>query len=169
MPFGKKKRISSSSPSYAAYCGPASTGDPRVFGPNIWKSLHIMAQNYPTNPNQATIAHCEAFLNGLPYMLPCTDCGFHLEEFIQSYRIMYPIIGTDREALVKFFVEAHNNVSEHTNPGRLPWTVQQAKATYSSENVCFHNRVWGEKSLCRDTSCDNSIRYNSNGYAFHSS
>ena len=131
-----------------------TTGDPRVFGPIIWQSLHIMAQNYPDEPNSETRQQCQAFIKSLPYMLPCSHCGKHLQEFINDYQQKQIPICDNQASLIKFFVEAHNNVSSHTNPDRKPWTVEEALQTYASKDVCFHNATWGDESLCRDTSCE---------------
>ena len=141
------------SPTSSGYCGISSTGDPRVFGPNIWKTLHVMAQNFPDEPNTDTIENCRAFIKSLPYMLPCSQCGYHFKEFTEDYLDKNPDPCQNQTSLVKFFVDAHNNVSKNTNPTRLPWTVTDATEKYKSENVCFHNTVWGDEELCRDTTC----------------
>ena len=42
-------------------CGYVTTGDPRVFGPELWRSLHRIAQNYPKNPTMDTQKHAISF------------------------------------------------------------------------------------------------------------
>jgi len=106
-----------------------------------------MAENYPATPNADTVAHCEQFVQAIPYMLPCSHCGYNFQTFLDDYQ---PEICTDKPALVQFLVDAHNNVSHHTNPQRAPWTVAQAHDTYSTEQACFHNTAWGHHELNRD-------------------
>ena len=121
------------------YCGSVSTHDPRVFGPYTWKALHVMANNYPERPTPETQKACEHFVPAIPYMLPCPHCGWHLRHFLQDYQGR-PC--DNKYELMKFFVEAHNNVNFHTNPSRAPWTVGEAQQLYQAENVCLRNAMW---------------------------
>lgn len=158
MPFSKKRifkqsELVTTSSSSSSYCGSSSTSDPRVFGPNTWKTLHVMAQNFPDEPNQEAIEGCRSFISSLSYMIPCSHCGYHFKEFTEDYLQKNSDPCQTKTRLVKFFVDAHNNVSKHTNPQRIPWTVENAAENYSDENICFHNTTWGKEELCRDTSC----------------
>lgn len=135
------------------FCGVAPTGDPRVFGPPTWKAFHLMAQNYPENPNLNTIKQCSNFVKAIPYMIPCSQCGYHFQEFTEKYYKNNPTMCNSRQDLVKFFVEAHNNVSSFTSPERKPWTCEDAEKEYTSVETCFHSRGWGGKELCRESGC----------------
>jgi hypothetical protein len=129
------------------------TAEPRIFGPIIWPGLHIMAQNYPENPNKYHKQGCKKFLAGLPFMLPCADCGSHLlkselygegEDTMeaksnpknqkQRMKNMYNACSS-RYNLSEFLVEAHNKVNE--NNGKPTWTGEQAKNFYSKMPACL--------------------------------
>ena len=84
MTFSKKIKISAEKESDASYCGIVPSGDPRVFGPFTWETFHVMAQNYPQTPNQVTITQCQNFVNAIPYMIPCSQCGYHFQKFIEE-------------------------------------------------------------------------------------
>jgi len=56
-------------------CDYVTTADPRVFGPELWRSLHRMAQHYPDNPSEDTQKHVFAFLYAIPFMILCSHCG----------------------------------------------------------------------------------------------
>ena len=62
-----------------------NTSDPRVFGKYIWKTLHIIAHNYPKSPSDKEIKHCKRFVTSFPYMLPCEHCGCDLLNFNKEY------------------------------------------------------------------------------------
>jgi len=153
------------------YCGPISTSDARVFGPLTWKTFHIMAANYPKNPNQKTIGSCDNFIRAIPYMLPCEHCGYHFREFIRlnddnDQRVASQCMGTPNESrcqsvrracssrdnLVSFFTRAHNNVSIHTNSKRKRFSIQDTQDLYTTRNICVHNSPWGQEELSRDAS-----------------
>lgn len=57
-------------------CGERTTADPRVWGPEAWKMLHVFAQNYPMDPSQQAIEACANFINALPFMLPSALAGY---------------------------------------------------------------------------------------------
>lgn len=54
--------------------------DPRVWGPEAWQMLHVMAQNYPTDPTAQAIEGCANFINALPFMLPSPLAGYTMGE-----------------------------------------------------------------------------------------
>ena len=43
--------LTSISPWPMGQCGQRTTADPRVFGPETWRTLHRFAQNFPTAPD----------------------------------------------------------------------------------------------------------------------
>jgi hypothetical protein len=135
------------------FCGVVGSGDPRVFGPVTWETFHLMAQNYPNNPNLVTKNHCKKFVESIPYMLPCSQCGFHFQSFTDDYINKKGDIFQTRDSLVAFFVEAHNNVSRYTHPGKEPWTLEQAIKKYSASDTCLHSKGWGGDEICREVQC----------------
>lgn len=55
--------------------GNRTTGDPRVFGPYTWRTVHRFAQFYPIDPTTEVQEACVNFINALPFLLPCPHCG----------------------------------------------------------------------------------------------
>lgn len=122
-------------------CDYVSTVDPRVFGPELWRSLHRIAHNYPETPSQETQKHAIAFLDALPYMLPCAHCGCDFLLYLEENDLKQ--VCSNRENLIKFLVDAHNRVSAHLDPNKKQWTVEEAKKVYSKERVCIHKKpIW---------------------------
>ena len=70
------------------------------------------------------------FINIIPIdlMLPCKDCGKHFQEYLDKYLVKNPYAFTSRDELVKFFVDAHNNVNKWTN--KKLWTIPEAEQKY---------------------------------------
>jgi hypothetical protein len=154
-----------------------SSSDPRVFGPDAWRTLHRFAANFPDAPTPAVSAACAAFLTSLPLMLPCSRCGADLAAFLRANEqhagSFHPACRpqrawggkcTDlkttcasREALVSFFLRAHDNVNRWVQPCREPWTPRRADAAYGlAHGFCAGTIVVGETALCRwagDTDC----------------
>jgi len=152
-------------------CGSQPSWDPRVFGPDTWKTFHTMSVNYHSPPTEAAVDACTGFLKALPYLIPCAHCAWHLGEFIRTNEDKNGLFdpecsGATTEAfdeslclapeeacksqrtLVSFFVRAHNNVNQHVHPCRTPFTIKQAYDTYAEEHICAHSVIWGSKQIC---------------------
>ena len=111
------------------------TKDPKVFGPIGWTNLHIMAHHYPVQPDANCVQHCANYVKAIPFMLPCKDCGKHFQEYLDKYLAKNPYAFSTRAELVKFFVDAHNNVNKWTN--KKLWTIPQAEQRYGQIEGCF--------------------------------
>ena len=132
------------------------TSDPRIFGPIIWPGLHIMAENYPEKADKDHKKACVNFLRGLPWMLPCGDCGSHLlkresgqgdvpiDQLIDSLKDddkrkqrnkNIRKACSDRKALRSYLVEAHNNVNK--NNRKPEWTAADAQNKYCQIPACL--------------------------------
>lgn len=130
---------------YKDKCPLKGSGDPLVFGPLIWPALHVIAENYPENPNEQYKLHCYNFLKGLPYMLPCPYCGNHLlnEEIAtdkqkgDNLEENLKKATQSRENLRDFFVDAHNNVDKHNN--KKQWTNKEVEDYYKEIPACIYN------------------------------
>lgn len=123
------------------------SSDPRVFGPPVWLSVHIMAANYPTIARRNVRKACRRFLTSLPYMLPCDHCGAHLRQYLRDHRTeLHGAIRT-RENLVTFCINLHNYVGLHTNPNRSRFPHELASLyTMGYVNTKSCPRVWKEET-----------------------
>ena len=135
-----------------------SSTDPLVFGPYLWTAFHLIAAGYLTpngkHPPEIYRINAKKFLQSLPFMIPCGDCGFHLHEFLKTRDLEHDT--QTKENFIKFFVEAHNNVTSHVNkvkvdgkllPPKKLWTVKEAKEKYSCIDTCIKDkRVWSNPS-----------------------
>ena len=149
----------------ASYCGPIEYDDPRAFGPIIWPALHIMAQYYPENPSDRQIEEAKKFIQSMPWMLPCGQCGSNFIEFTEYNEdnagneaacmgtneddrcMTLDEICASKDNMVSFFVRAHNNVSSNVHPEREPFTSADAARLYTETNTCFHNKTFPGKKL----------------------
>jgi len=119
-------------------CANQLTSDPRIFGPEMWVTLHRIAANYPENPTYEAKSQLTSFINSLPYIIPCQHCGCHFLDFLEKNSLNNVV--TNKKSLVKFFVDAHNNVNY--NNGKKQWSLEDAKI-YESQNLCNDDRpIW---------------------------
>ena len=151
----------------ADFCGRLSQGDPRVFGPETWKTLHRFSAFYPQAPNDAAKEGCKNFMLGLPYLIPCGHCGHHLQEFVADNDRLAgqnndeKCRGTctsleqscsNREGLVDLIRRAHDNVNANNYPCRQRWTNTMIMERYASEvETCAQGPVMGNQTICKES------------------
>lgn len=117
--------------------------DPRAFGPGLWQSLHVLAANYPECASESTRRQCRRFLTALAHMLPCEECGRHFRAYLRSVDLRRAVKG--RRNLVRLLVDAHNDVTSHTQPERAPFSIQDAARLYAHAECSLPlANVWGE-------------------------
>ena len=123
--------------------------DQLVWGPTAWATLHTMAENYPRKPKIAHQEGCLQFLSGLPYMLPCGECGYHLRDFeSESESDHFREICSGRRNLRKFFVDSHNQVNIKQKIPKPEWSVQEAEEHYShTPAVILEGEKWASKRV----------------------
>jgi len=72
--------------------------------------LHSMALNYPVNPTQFAQKKMKAFIEAIPFLLPCLNCTEHAKEFMATANIEEALNG--RKDLFTFFWNFHNLVNK---------------------------------------------------------
>lgn len=78
-----------------------------IWGPYMWRSIHIIALNYPYSPSDQHKIACRQFFESLQYMLPCSICQKNFRQKL----IDYPIQLNSRKDLFEWSVKLHNIVN----------------------------------------------------------
>jgi len=84
--------------------------EPSQFGPHYWYMLHSMALNYPVNPTMFAKQKMKAFIEAIPFLLPCKNCTEHAKEFMAQADINKALQG--KKELFTFFWNFHNLVNK---------------------------------------------------------
>lgn len=112
-----------------------SVGDPKVWGPPFWYTLHVSAAHYPLNPSSIVQERMKQRILAIPYEIPCAVCRPHASAFIENNRDNLDKIVSSRENLIKFYVDFHNQVNKRY--GKPLWTYQQAIDKYSGTKINY--------------------------------
>jgi len=99
---------------------------PSQFGPHYWYMLHSMALNYPVNPTAFAKTKMKAFIEAIPFLLPCLNCTEHAKEFMAKANIQEALRG--RKDLFTFFWNFHNLVNKRI--GKPEMTFDEALNMY---------------------------------------
>jgi len=90
-------------------------GDPEVWGPSFWFTLHNGAAHYPRRASPLFAERMKGFIMGIPVMVPCEKCADHATAHIEANWHRLDEIVSGREELFKFFWEFHNKVNRRYN------------------------------------------------------
>ena len=127
-------------------CPLLPSSDPRIFGPSVWQTLHVLAANYPEHADNEKQRQCRRFMFALSHMLPCAHCAKHFRAYLRRHDLRGAAHG--KQTLISFLVDAHNEVSKHTRPHQAPYGLNCAKRQYSYMRANAPlARVWFETSL----------------------
>lgn len=142
-----------------------------VFGPYLWTAFHLIAVNYPDEPVKEAQMAFMSFVNSIPYLIPCANCGFHFQQFLHrdylpqlngNLTAKLKIITKSKDNLITFFVEAHNNVTKRTNKTARLWTPEEAKEYYNFGYRCVNPNIvpWEDAALkkARNSTCVEFIK-----------
>merc|ERR1712072_20483 len=126
-------------------CPVKNTNEPIMCGPVAWNFLHTIANHFKAVPTTEHVSACRKFLEALPYMLPCGDCGTHLKQWLDAHDKEVKAACKSREGVVSLMVQIHNDVNKKLK--KPTWTTKQATQAYSKANVCVKNAAsWPAKN-----------------------
>ena len=108
----------------------ANSGNPEVWGPAFWFSLHNGALRYPVNAAPLWRQRMKHFILGIPVMVPCEKCSDHATAYIEGNYNRIDTVVSGREELFKFFWEFHNYVNKRL--GKPLMTLRAAYTMYSA-------------------------------------
>ena len=109
----------------------ANSGNPEVWGPAFWFSLHNGALRYPVNAAPLWRQRMKHFILGIPVMVPCEKCSDHATAYIEGNYQRIDNVVSGREELFKFFWEFHNYVNKRL--GKPLMTLRAAYTMYSAK------------------------------------
>lgn len=107
-----------------------NSGNPEVWGPAFWFTLHNSSVRYPVNASHITKERMKGFILGLPVMIPCEICSEHATAHIIGNYDKLDDICSGREKLFKFFVDFHNYVNKRYNKPIMGY--KEAYALYTN-------------------------------------
>lgn len=152
------------------------SGDISIFGPYLWSSFHIMAANYPDKPTSEVREGAINFIKGIPFMIPCGNCGYHFKDYLENdylpnlnknIPLKLKIITSSKDNIIKFFIDAHNNVTKNTNKKGKIWTFDEVKDLYSEAYRCLPKDIkhWEDATIkkSRDSVCKTYINSHRDG------
>ena len=105
--------------------------DTSIWGPPLWKVLHIAAHATITKGRQS---QWKLILNTLQTDLPCPDCTAHYISWYRTHPIgisLFP--NRNNRQIVVWLLNLHNDINTRT--GRPVWNAAQLDAAYGGNQI----------------------------------
>ena len=96
-----------------------SLSDPHRWGGQLWDIMHIMAAKAPLELDVDRQLSFKEFLEGLPFLLPCSDCAEHCDKMLEEN----PLTEEDlqgRNSLSLYIHKLHNLVNKRLGKPEKP-------------------------------------------------
>lgn len=91
---------------------------PEIWGKYCWTFIHLIALEYPDNPNKDDKQRYYNYFIALQQILPCNKCRKNLGNHLKNYPINDDVLSS-RNNLLKWTIDIHNVVNENTNKPKL--------------------------------------------------
>lgn len=114
--------MSSKSPNEGLSTAHGKNSDPKIWGPSLWKFMHLMADAYPETPNDAHAESAKQFFISLRYLLPCEKCRTHYSSLLD---VRPPETQTGQK-LQEWVLWLHNEINNRVSKSK-PWTLAEVK------------------------------------------
>lgn len=83
---------------------------PEVWGPILWRAVHLVALGYPDDPSATDVANYKQFFGAFGSVLPCPKCAYNYARHLQELPIDDFLTGGHRR-LFEWSVHLHNIVN----------------------------------------------------------
>ena len=121
---------------------------PGEWGPYMWRSLHIMALTYPTDPSKDRQETMLNFLLNMAPNLPCDGCATHC----QMYMLSHPPQVQSNMALRHYLVDFHNAVNVRSGKHTLTFEEADKRLMTSALDTNDWRRLNRAASMRREDS-----------------
>lgn len=86
---------------------------PNIWGPHLWKSLHMISIGYPNEPTYEQKKTYKAFYESIHLILPCPLCSDHYKEHLQKLPLTDEVM-RNKKNLAHWVIDLHNIVNKST-------------------------------------------------------
>lgn len=96
---------------------------PNVWGPHLWKALHMITVGYPNEPTDEQKKNYKHFFENLHFVIPCSICANHYKEHLKELPLTDEIM-KNRMNLSHWLIDVHNIVNKLGN--KKQWSYDDA-------------------------------------------
>jgi hypothetical protein len=84
---------------------------PNLWGPHLWKFMHLFTLSYPNEPTEEEKDSAYNFFTAIQTVLPCEKCRYNFKNHLET---LTEEVLDSNENLVKWLFNIHNEVNKST-------------------------------------------------------
>jgi len=84
---------------------------PDIWGPHVWKALHLISFAYPNDPTEKQKKTYKSFFETFYGVLPCSICSNNYKKHLEEIPLTNDVM-KNRDSLVKWVIDIHNLVNK---------------------------------------------------------
>ena len=84
---------------------------PSIWGPHLWKTLHMISISYPNEPNEEQKKNYRTFFENFYQVIPCSICSNNYINNLKELPITNDTM-KNQQTLVKWVIDIHNIVNK---------------------------------------------------------
>lgn len=84
---------------------------PNIWGPHLWKALHMISLGYPNEPNEEQKKNYKTFFENFYQVIPCSICSNNYKNNLKELPITNDTM-KNQQNLVKWVINVHNIVNK---------------------------------------------------------
>jgi hypothetical protein len=84
---------------------------PNLWGPHLWKFMHLFTLSYPNEPTEDEKDTAYNFFTAIQTVLPCEKCRYNFKNHLET---LTEEVLDSNENLVKWLFDIHNEVNKST-------------------------------------------------------
>ncbi len=92
----------------------------KIWGKNMWKSLHLVSLSYPSKPEIKDKKDYYTFFISVGNVLPCDTCRMNYKKHLEELPLD-DVVLSSKEALVKWVIDMHNIVNRDLGKKIIPY------------------------------------------------
>ncbi len=112
---------------------------PSLWGPHLWKFMHLFTLSYPNEPTEDEKDTAFNFFTSIQTVLPCEKCRYNFKNHLET---LTEEVLDSNENLVKWLFDIHNEVNKSTGKPIFSfddfinlYTTNNAAATLNVTNI----------------------------------
>jgi hypothetical protein len=86
---------------------------PDVWGPHLWKSLHMITLGYPNDATDEQRKNYKSFFEKFHLVIPCSICANNYKQHLIDIPLTNDIL-KNKDSLIRWLIDIHNLVNKET-------------------------------------------------------
>jgi hypothetical protein len=105
---------------------------PNIWGPHLWKALHMITMGYPNEPSFDDKKNYRVFFENFYHVIPCNMCSNNYKKHLTELPLTDKVF-EKKHNLVNWLIDLHNIVNKEHNKPQLTYP-QAYKLIYENFN-----------------------------------